>query len=111
LTLSVENYNGGRIIQLLDKSEKLIAEEYMEKDGKAVFPLLETGIYRAKVIYDLNGDKKWTTGDFATKRQPEPVTYYNAEIELKTGWVLDQKWDIGLKNFKDPKLVEKPKKK
>jgi len=111
LTLSVENYNGGRIIQLLDKSEKLVAEEYMERDGKAVFPLLETGIYRAKVIYDLNGDKKWTTGDFATKRQPEPVTYYDSEIELKTGWVLDQKWDIGIKNFKDPKLVEKPKKK
>jgi hypothetical protein len=112
LTFSVKNYTGARIIQLLDKSEKLIAEEYMEKDGKAVFPLLETGTYRARVIYDLNGDKKWTTGDFLTKRQPEPVSYYPAEIELKTpGWVLDQDWNIDIKNFKDPKLVEKPKKK
>jgi hypothetical protein len=111
LTFTVENYDGDRIIQLLDKAEKLIAEIFMEKDGKAVFPLLETGIYRAKVIYDLNGDKKWTPGDFATKRQPEPVSYYPSEIELKTGWVLDQTWNIGIKNFKDPKMVEKPKKK
>jgi hypothetical protein len=111
LTFSVKNYTGGRIIQLLDKSEKLIAEEYMEKDGKAVFPLLETGTYRARVIYDLNGDKKWTPGDFPTKRQPEPVSYYPSDIELKTGWVLDQTWNIGIKNFKDPKMVEKPKKK
>ena len=111
LTFNVENYVGGRIIQLLDKAEKLIAEEYMEKNGKAVFTLLETGTYRAKVIYDLNGDKKWTTGDFALKRQPEPVSYYPLEIELKTGWELEQKWDIGIKNFKDPKMIEKPKKK
>ena len=111
LTFTIQNYNGPRIIQLLDKTEKLIAEQYMEKDGKAVFPLLETGTYRAKVIYDLNGDKKWTTGDFATKRQPEPVSYYPAEIELKTGWDLEQQWNIGIRNFKDPKLIEKPKKK
>jgi hypothetical protein len=107
LTLDIKNYNGGRIIQLLDKSEKLIAENYMTKDGKTVFPLLESGFYRVRVIYDLNGDRKWTTGDFTTHRQPEPVSYYPAEIELKTGWELDQAWDIGVKNFKDPKLVEK----
>ena len=111
LTFNVKNYVGGRIIQLLDKSEKLIAETYMEKDGKAVFPLLETGTYRVKVIYDLNGDKKWTTGDFASKRQPEPVSYFPAEIELKTGWESEENWDISRKNFKDPKLVTKPKKK
>ena len=109
LTLDIKNYVGDRIIQLLDKSEKLIAEGYMKKDGKIVFPLLESGFYRVRVIYDLNGDKKWTTGDFGTHRQPEPVSYYPAEIELKTGWELDQVWDIGKKNFKDPKMIEKKK--
>jgi hypothetical protein len=109
LTLDIKNYDGNRIIQLLDKTEKLIAENYMTKDGKTVFPLLENGFYRIRVIYDLNGDRKWTTGDFTTHRQPEPVSYYPAEIELKTGWELDQAWDIGVKNFKDPKLVEKKK--
>ena len=109
LTLDIKNYEGDMIIQLLDKSEKLIAENYMKKHGKTVFPLLETGVYRVRVIYDLNGDRKWTTGDFATHRQPEPVSYYSAELELKTGFELDQIWDIGVKNFKDPKLVEKKK--
>lgn len=106
LTLDIKNYEGDRIIQLLDKSEKLVAESYMKKDGKTVFSLLESGLYRVRVIYDLNGDKKWTTGDFATHRQPEPVSYYPVEIELKTGWELDQVWNIGVKNFKDPKMVE-----
>jgi hypothetical protein len=106
LTLDIKNYSGGRIIQLLDKSEKLLAENYMTKDGKTVFPLLETGIYRVRVIYDLNGDRKWTTGDFSTHRQPEPVSYYPKEIELRPGYELEQPWDIGVKNFKDPKMVE-----
>jgi hypothetical protein len=109
LTLDVKNYTGNRIIQLLDKSEKIVAETYMKKDGKVVFPLLEGGFYRIRVIYDLNGDGIWTTGDFTAGRQPEPVTYYPQELELKPGWQLEQTWDIGVKNFKDPKLLEKKK--
>jgi hypothetical protein len=113
LTIAIKNYDGNRIIQLLDKSEKLVAENYMTKDGKAVFPLLDPGVYRLRVIYDLNGDRKWTTGDFTTHRQPEPVSYYPAEIELRSGYELEftdsKAWDIGVKNFKDSKLREKKK--
>jgi hypothetical protein len=113
LTVSIKNYDGNRIIQLVDKADKLIAEKYMDKDGKVVFPLLDVGIYRLRVIYDLNDDKKWTTGDFSKHLQPEPVSYFPAEIELKAGWELEfvdaKAWDIGVKNFKDPKLLEKKK--
>ena len=116
LTLEITNYKGDMIIQLLDKSEKLIAENYMKKEGKTVFPMLDPGSYRVRIIYDLNGDHKWTTGDFKTHRQPEPVSYYpgpdskySPEIELKPGFELDQAWDVGLKNFKDPKIREKKK--
>jgi hypothetical protein len=109
LTLDIKNYDGDMIIQLLDKSEKVLAENYLKKAGKTVFPLLESGIYRFRVIYDLNGDRKWTTGDFTTHTQPEPVSYYPGEIELKAGWELDQAWDVAVKNFKDPKLLLKKK--
>jgi len=116
LTLDVKNYEGDRIIQLLDKSEKLISQVFMNKDGKIVFPLLDPGIYRMRVIYDLNSDRKWTTGDFKKHRQPEPVSYfpgpdskYSSELELKTGWNLDQEWVMSVKHFKDPKIREKKK--
>lgn len=111
LSFNIKNYKGPRIIQLLDKSERLIAEKYMPADGKVVFSLIESGTYRARVIYDLNGDKKWTTGDFAVDRQPEPVSYWPAQIELKVGWELvDQEWDIGIQNYKEQKLRTMPKK-
>ena len=106
----VKNYVGPRIIQLLDKSEKLIAEIPMKEDGKVTFNLLEAGVYRARVIYDLNGDGKWTTGNFSKHIQPEPISYYFQELDLKPGWRLeDNIWDISVKNLKDPKLREAKK--
>jgi len=106
LTLNITGYVGGRIIQLLDKSEKLISERYMEKDGKILFPLLDNGDYRIRVIYDLNNDRKWTTGDFSKRLLPEPVSYYPGEVKIKVGWDAEQDWDIKDKSFKDPALRE-----
>ena len=73
------------------------------------FPYLDKGFYRARVIYDLNGDGKWTTGDFNTHRQPEPVSYYPSEIEIKENWEITQDWDISLTNTKDFKLTSASK--
>lgn len=109
LTLNIKNYEGNRIIQLLNNSNNIISEAYMKKDGKLEFPLLEAGTYRIRVIYDLNGNGKWDTGDFDSGLQPEPVSYYPQDLEIRSGWSPEQDWDIGIKNFKDPKMREKSK--
>jgi uncharacterized protein (DUF2141 family) len=107
LTFSVKNSKTNTIIQLLTNTEKLVSEAFLKSDGKVVFPMLDNGTYRARVIYDLNGDGKWTTGDFNKGRQPEPVSYYPNEIELKSGWEVEQDWDIGKQWFKPEKLKQK----
>jgi hypothetical protein len=109
LTLNIKNYEADRIIQLLNLSDNIISEAYMKKDGKLEFPLLEAGTYRIRVIYDLNGNGKWDTGDFDSGLQPEPVSYYPQDLEIRAGWSPEQDWDIGVKNFKDPKMREKSK--
>ena len=109
ITFDISNYDGGRIVQLLSNSDKIISEAYIKNNGKLVFKQLDGGTYRARVIYDLNGDGKWTTGDFDSGRQPEPVSYYKEEIEVKAGNEYDQDWDMGILNFKEQKLREKNK--
>lgn len=111
LILNIKNYTGKRIIQLLDGKEKLVREVYMKSDGRVEFPLLENGVYRIRALYDLDGDGKWTTGDFYLRRQPEPVSYYPREIEIKTGIDIEQDWDIGMINKKDQKLITVKKQK
>ena len=107
LTINIQNGTGDLIIQLLGDKEKLIAEKKLKNEKSAEFPMLEKGNYRFRVIYDLNGDGKWTTGDFDKKRQPEPVSYYPDEIEIKIDWEVQQDWDVGIKNFKNQKLKTK----
>jgi len=92
------------IIQLLDKSEKIVSEAVRNGEGKIVFPLIESGFYRAKVIFDTDGNGKWTTGDFSAGLQPEPVSYYPEEIEIKAKFELEQDWDVGVKYDKAQKL-------
>ncbi len=76
----------------------------MDKDGKVEFPLLKKGAYRVRVIYDLNNDKKWTTGDFSIKRQPEPVSYLPVTVDIKENWIREYSWDISEKNVKKVKI-------
>ena len=76
----------------------------MDQDGKAEFPYLEKGMYRLKIIYDLNGDGKWTTGDFISGRQPEPGSFMPMEIEIKENWENELYWDVSemhVKKFKN----------
>jgi hypothetical protein len=72
----------------------------MDRDGKAEFPYLEKGMYRLKIIYDLNGDGKWTTGDYETGRQPEPVSFMPMEIEIKENWENELFWDVSAMHVK-----------
>lgn len=109
MTLNIKNCQGPTIIELLGNTENLLAAEKISKDGKVEFSLLEKGFYRVRAIYDLNGDGEWTTGDFMTGRQPEPVSYYKSEIEIKVGWDVVQDWDLKEKNYKEEKLRAKPK--
>lgn len=100
LIVNINNYEGKRIIQLLSSEEKLIREIPMDRDGKAEFPYLEKGMYRLKIIYDLNGDGKWTTGDYETGRQPEPVSFMPMEIEIKENWENELFWDVSAMHVK-----------
>jgi hypothetical protein len=109
LILTIDSCEGPCIIHLLDNTEKILAITKINKDGKVTFPMLESSKYRLRVIYDLNGDGQWTTGDFLVHRQPEPVSYYPDELEIKGGWTVEQPWNISAKNYKEQKLREKPK--
>lgn len=100
LKLNINNFEGSRIIQLLNSQDKILREVLMDKDGVTEFDLLDKGRYRLRVIYDLNGDGKWTTGDFMKKRQPEPVSFYPREIDLGENFWADNTWDIKEQNTK-----------
>jgi|WetSurMetagenome_2_1015567.scaffolds.fasta_scaffold56257_2 uncharacterized protein (DUF2141 family) len=103
LILNISGYTGNKIIQLLTKDEKLVREIVTDKEGKLELPYIDRGPYRLRVVYDLNGDGKWNTGDFDKGIQPEPVSYLPKELELKENWDDKEDWNISEKNVKNLK--------
>ncbi|MEE4117341.1 MAG: Ig-like domain-containing domain [Marinilabiliaceae bacterium] len=109
LRMRLSGYTGSVILQLLSSDEKLIREDrlVLPDDNEVYYPLLEKGEYMLKTIFDLDGDGKWTTGNYETGRQPEPVTYYPARIEIKVQWDLEQDWELNTLNDKNASLKKK----
>jgi uncharacterized protein (DUF2141 family) len=110
LTMDIQNGSGDLIIQLLSDKENVLEQRTVKNSGKADFPLLEKGFYRVRVIYDLNSDGKWTTGNYDKGVQPEPVSYFPRELEVKSDWEIIEEWDVGLPHAKEEVLREKKEK-
>lgn len=108
LAVSLSGYEGKVIVQLVGEKEKVLKEAFIKSPGKADFKLLDKGRYRLRAIYDLDSNRVWTTGDFGLKREPEPVSYYPVDIDVKINWSLEQEWDLGKEYSKDVSLRTKP---
>jgi hypothetical protein len=108
LSVKLTGYEGDVIIRIVAEKDRLVQETYVRSPGLVSFPLLDKGRYRLKAIYDTDGNGVWTTGDYKTGRQPEPVTYYSSELEVKINWALEQDWDISEIYVKDVSLRNKP---
>ena len=80
-------------VELLDKSENVVMRKPVE-DAIASFLNVNPGDYYARLVMDVNGDGKFTTGSYDDFRQPEYTFYYPKRIALKKNWDLDQTWNI-----------------
>ena len=107
LILDLRGYKGSKIIQLLDTQEKLVRQVHQKDTIRLEFPLLEKGKYRARAIFDIDNNGEWTTGDFDLHRQPEPVTYYPEEIEIKENWEVVNPWNLSPDNYQGGKTAGK----
>jgi uncharacterized protein (DUF2141 family) len=104
LTVNLTDIKGDILIQLLDTKENLISVKKINKDSKILFPQLDAGKYRLRSVNDLNGDQKWTTGNYKLRLQPEPVSYLQQELDIKINFDSEQDWKLDKWHEKNPKL-------
>lgn len=110
LNFNLSGYQGLVILQLLTDDEKILQSMALDLMGitPVSFPYLESGSYRLKLIFDIDRNGEWTTGDYNLGRQPEPVSYYPEAINVKVLWTLEQDWEISSVRSKSESL-RKPK--
>lgn len=79
-------------IQVLNSRDQVVRELPAIESG-AFFEYLKPDTYYLRLYLDWNGDGKWTTGEWDSKRQPEPVYYFPEKIQTKSNWDFEEEWD------------------
>jgi hypothetical protein len=92
------------VVELLDKSDKMLKQVKAGRDHTATFFYVEPGTYYARAFTDRNSNGIWDTGSYDEDRQPEDVYYYPREIECKEKFDVTLNW--GLKD--KPRNQQKP---
>jgi hypothetical protein len=105
------------IAQLVSNNdaEKVIVEKNATEDGKVEFKFLKPDKYKAKIIFDRNGNGKWDTGSYQDKYQPERVLYINEVVKVRSNWEKEYNWDLKpdvtfVKKIRDIEEEEKQRK-
>ena len=74
--------------KVLRRYDKINDSDYYE------FKYLLPGKYLFRYIRDKNGNKKWDTGNYLKKIQPEKVYYSSDTIDLRANWDINQQLRI-----------------
>ena len=64
------------------------------KSSTLVYDYLNPEKYRVKLIYDINRNGKWDTGDYIKHRQAEKVLFNAEQISIRENWDIDLTWDL-----------------
>ncbi len=75
-------------VQLMSEKGKVFDEIYATKEQQYNFLNIVPGKYMVRVIYDDNENKKWDTGNFLLKTQPEEVIYIHTILNIRANWDL-----------------------
>jgi hypothetical protein len=82
------------VVQLLNEKEQVLREQYIETSQKVTFDLLSPGMYYVKAIQDRWRNKRWDTGIYVEKRQPEKVFYFPVQLQVRANWDLEEQWEL-----------------
>lgn len=82
------------LVQLVDKKGEVKYEQ--KGKGKTIFDFqnLNPTTYNLRVVFDVNENGKYDTGNYLNKIQPERISYYPEEIEIRANWDRDYKFTL-----------------
>ena len=80
------------IVHLTNNKDEVIREIILNSfDDPCVFEFLKPSSYFVKIIFDKNDNKKWDTGSFLKRIQPEKVFHVMEEFVIRANWILEEK--------------------
>lgn len=82
------------IVQLVSSKYKVVASKYLTENDKLYFNYLSPDKYYFRIIYDLNRNGIWDTGNFLDKQQPEKVIYFPKKIDIRSNFFINETFTL-----------------
>ncbi len=94
LSMNMDKRPGQYIVQLTNDKETSIFEEHIINGSEKIrFDFMTPGKYKLKAILDRNRNRRWDTGNYRLKIQPEEVIYFPKTVEIRSNWDVEETWD------------------
>ena len=100
ILLNLSGVDGPKIIQVIDKDDKIVRVSRVIENGLIEIPFLGPAGFTLKVVHDDNGNGKWDTGSYLEGIQPESVSYHPETITIRSNFDMEINWN--LKEGDDP---------
>ena len=83
------------ILHMVNSNNEIVRKyNSINQDGIYNFELIKPGKYIFRMIRDNNRNKKWDTGNYLKKIQPEEVYYSNFELEIRANWDFNETFNL-----------------
>ncbi len=84
------------VVQLTDESGKMLRQEAIRKRQEVMFDHLAPAKYKLRALLDVDGNGKWSTGNYHRNTLPETIIEYKDPLEIRAGWDidLDEPWQL-----------------
>ena len=83
------------ILQMINSNSEIVREyNSISSNGIFNFELIKPGKYIFRMIKDDNGNKKWDTGNYLKRVQPEAVYYSNFELDIRANWDFNETFNL-----------------
>lgn len=92
MTYLIPNNGHTYIATLLSDKDIEIRSDRLTSSQELVYERLLEGKYKVQLLEDLNGNGKWDTGEYATKRQPERKQFFST-ISIRGYWELEETFE------------------
>ncbi len=85
------------VVQIINGSDGVEASFFIDnkKSAEKRFEMIPPAEYKLKVIEDTNVNRRWDTGNYDTKSQPERIFWKKIE-GLRADWEVESELDISL---------------
>ncbi len=105
LYIDVDSVPEDALLQLTGKSDAVVRQLKLPKNGKAAFRYIMPGDYMLRILIDENHNGQWDYGDFDNGILPERLIYYMEKITVRANWDIHINFEVDY--FTVDKYVQK----